>query len=94
MTKMILGAITGARVSGPAEFEYAEIVVFFCLKRLDRRIRVYPTVWGACVGPQKLTSDNGCGGNTKAISMSMLGSYTHVTRIRNDWLGCNAIKRE
>jgi hypothetical protein len=48
------GAITGARVGGPAEFEY-RIDSRVCMLRLDSRIRVYPTIWGACVGPQKLT---------------------------------------
>jgi hypothetical protein len=51
---MMLGAITGARVGGPAEFEY-RIDSRVCMLRLDSRIRVYPTIWGACVGPQKLT---------------------------------------
>ena len=36
----------------------------------------------------------GTGWLTKAISMSMLGLYTYVTRVENGWLGCNAMKRQ
>ena len=28
---------------------------------------------------------------TKAILRSMLDSYMYVTRVRNGWLGCNAM---